>query len=139
MLFLVAMENQCFPRCKACFRVSPFCLFQPLQTALFFLSSWAMQDFATSSKCNNSQMERSLGWESLTSVETISYEIIPTYLTKPLSQPEEMLKEPFFFYCWLQVELEKQSQQIIYLMKSFLSFFAQTAPNSDSFLRYIFY
>lgn len=91
------MENQCFPRCKACFRVSPFCLFQPLQTALFFLSSSAMQEFATSSKCNNSQMERSLGWESLTSVEIISYEIIPTYLTKPLSQPEEMLKEPFFF------------------------------------------
>lgn len=55
-----------------------------------------MSDFATSSKCNNSQMERSLRWEIITQVEIITHEIISTDLTEPLSQPEKMLKEAIF-------------------------------------------
>lgn len=41
-------------------------------------------------------MKRSLGWEIITLVEIISHEIISTYLTEPLTQPEKMLKESVF-------------------------------------------
>lgn len=88
-------------RCQS-FSLHEACFHVPLSTspvsadcpACHLFLRWAMSDFATSSKRNNSQVE--LGWEIITPAEIRSHENTLTHLTEPLSQPEKMLTELIF-------------------------------------------